>query len=196
MENKDKIKKEALKLFKKITYSKTSVSDIAKAAGMGKGTIYLYYNSKEEIMHAIIGDRLEEFQKKKHDFYYNPDINIEKKINQLLMDEIDDFVYLKDLLVGTYEHLTGKLLKDIFVQYNDSFVEFVSDFLMIHKDLSHINKFDLKKFLKEGLKLNMGRIILFFLENDWNDKEALIKIIKEDINFMIKVFLFYLEKNK
>ena len=37
---------------------KTSVADIAKACGLGKGTIYLYFKSKDEIIHAIIEDRI------------------------------------------------------------------------------------------------------------------------------------------
>lgn len=35
-------------------YAKTSVEDIAKAAGIGKGTIYDYYRAKEEIFVAAI----------------------------------------------------------------------------------------------------------------------------------------------
>ena len=34
-------------------YAKTTVDDIAKAAGVGKGTIYLYFRSKGDIMLAL-----------------------------------------------------------------------------------------------------------------------------------------------
>lgn len=34
-------------------YSKTTIDDIAKKAGVGKGTVYLYFRSKSEIMLAL-----------------------------------------------------------------------------------------------------------------------------------------------
>ncbi len=40
-------------LLHKYGYSKTSLDDIAKEAGLGKGTIYYYFESKEEIFIAV-----------------------------------------------------------------------------------------------------------------------------------------------
>ena len=39
----------AYEVFKKYGYEKTSVNDIAKEANMGKGSIYYYFESKEDI---------------------------------------------------------------------------------------------------------------------------------------------------
>ncbi len=36
---------------------RASVEDIARSAGIGKGTIYLYFKSKEEIFDGILGER-------------------------------------------------------------------------------------------------------------------------------------------
>lgn len=43
----------ALRLFSNNGYRKTSVDDIAAAAGIGKGTIYLYFESKEALFRAL-----------------------------------------------------------------------------------------------------------------------------------------------
>ena len=40
----------ALKLFKEKGFSAVKINDIAKEAGVGKGTIYEYYSSKEELL--------------------------------------------------------------------------------------------------------------------------------------------------
>jgi len=40
-------------LLHKYGYSKTSLDDIAKEAGLGKGTIYYYFESKEDIFLAV-----------------------------------------------------------------------------------------------------------------------------------------------
>lgn len=44
----------AAKLFQKWGYNKTTVEDIAKAAGKGKSSLYYYYNDKEEIFVEVI----------------------------------------------------------------------------------------------------------------------------------------------
>ncbi len=49
MDKKTKILESALKLYSEKGSKNTSVEDIAKKAGIGKGTIYLYFKSKEDI---------------------------------------------------------------------------------------------------------------------------------------------------
>jgi AcrR family transcriptional regulator len=50
------IARAALDLFSRKGYNATSVGQIAESAGMGKGTIYEYFNSKEEIFIQAISD--------------------------------------------------------------------------------------------------------------------------------------------
>jgi len=45
---------EARSIFARYGYNKTTVDDIAKAAGKGKSTFYYYFSSKEEIFKAVI----------------------------------------------------------------------------------------------------------------------------------------------
>lgn len=52
-DKKQQILEAAETLLHKYGYSKTSLDDIAKEAGLGKGTIYYYFESKEEIFIAI-----------------------------------------------------------------------------------------------------------------------------------------------
>lgn len=53
-ERRDQILAAAVKEFGRKGYSGTSVSDIAQAANIAKGTIYLYFKSKEDIFTAIL----------------------------------------------------------------------------------------------------------------------------------------------
>lgn len=50
----------ALSLFARYGFKRTSVEEIATAARVGKGTIYLYYASKEELLVAVIRRGLDE----------------------------------------------------------------------------------------------------------------------------------------
>src|SRR5258707_4365951 len=49
----------ARRIFARLGYSATNVEDIAKEAAMAKGTIYLYFKSKEEIFGAVLAHDVE-----------------------------------------------------------------------------------------------------------------------------------------
>lgn len=49
----------AIRLFSEKGFEKTSIEELAKAAGIGKGTIYGYFQTKTDILHAFCEDELE-----------------------------------------------------------------------------------------------------------------------------------------
>ncbi len=49
----------AVKLFGEKGFDKTSIKELAKEAGIGKGTIYTYFQKKTEIFHAFCEEELE-----------------------------------------------------------------------------------------------------------------------------------------
>ena len=49
----------AVKVFAKNGFYATRVSDVAKAAGVADGTIYLYFKSKDELLLSLFEDRVE-----------------------------------------------------------------------------------------------------------------------------------------
>lgn len=48
-----------MKVFAKSGFHATRVSDVAKAAGVADGTIYLYFKSKEELLFSLFEDRID-----------------------------------------------------------------------------------------------------------------------------------------
>jgi len=46
-------------IFAKLGYAAANVEEIAKEAGMAKGTVYLYFKSKEEVFAAVLASDLE-----------------------------------------------------------------------------------------------------------------------------------------
>src|ERR1700689_2986545 len=46
-------------IFARLGYAATNVEEIAKEAGMAKGTVYLYFKSKEEVFAALLASDLE-----------------------------------------------------------------------------------------------------------------------------------------
>ncbi|HMO79903.1 MAG TPA: TetR/AcrR family transcriptional regulator [Pyrinomonadaceae bacterium] len=51
----------AIKVFAGKGYSNAKVADIAKAAGIADGTVYLYFKGKEEVLHSIFDQAMKEF---------------------------------------------------------------------------------------------------------------------------------------
>jgi AcrR family transcriptional regulator len=56
-ERREQILDAAIEALGKKGFEGTNVADIAKAAGIAKGTVYLYFESKEEIFSAILSER-------------------------------------------------------------------------------------------------------------------------------------------
>jgi AcrR family transcriptional regulator len=54
------IRETALKLFALDGYYQTSISNIAKTAGISKGLVYNYYTSKEELLRDILNSAIDE----------------------------------------------------------------------------------------------------------------------------------------
>lgn len=61
------IKETALELFAQKGFHNTSISDIAKAAGISKGLMYNYFDSKDALLFSILGDAIEVGEKLFHD---------------------------------------------------------------------------------------------------------------------------------
>ena len=55
------ILRSAIKVFAQKGYFNSKVADIAKEAGIADGTVYLYFKSKDEILHSIFDRAMEEF---------------------------------------------------------------------------------------------------------------------------------------
>ena len=62
IELKQKIIQSAIKYFAKNGFDRTRMEDIATAAGLAKGTLYLYFKNKDDLFYAICEHDLEELR--------------------------------------------------------------------------------------------------------------------------------------
>ncbi len=60
-DKREAILRAAIKVFARRGYFNSKVADIAGAAGIADGTVYLYFKSKDEILHSIFDRAMEEF---------------------------------------------------------------------------------------------------------------------------------------
>ncbi len=60
-DKREAILRAAIKVFARNGYFNSKVSDIAGEAGIADGTVYLYFKSKEEVLHSVFDRTMEEF---------------------------------------------------------------------------------------------------------------------------------------
>ena len=83
---KESIKRAAQELFRKFGYHKTSVNEIAKRAKIAKATIYKYFDSKEDVLHALLMDYIR--------------VSVDELVHGN-MNEADEEAHLNNLIMKT-----------------------------------------------------------------------------------------------
>jgi AcrR family transcriptional regulator len=174
------IRDQANALFSRISFAKTSVADIAKACGLGKGTIYLYFKSKDDIARAIIEERRTKIVEETEAFFQDSSISLSEKLERFFSDLVEESFALKRLIFGDFENVSGGMLKDVFFKYGRYFewcVDRLAAIVSPYEPYSLRPVERLREDLKLMLELMIGRVVLFLVARDWNDKDGLKAIV-------------------
>lgn len=144
LEKKNKLFDTAFHLFTTKGVEATSISDITKAANVGKGTFYLYFKNKQELEARLISHRASNlFRHAQEKLQSYPDsISIEDKVVILVNDLIDQLCETPSLLKFIYKNLSWGIFRNalqfaaadpdsesyfsfdaIFDKYKDTFTE-------------------------------------------------------------------------
>ncbi len=92
-ERRNEILDEAKKLFWTKGYNKCTVKDILNAVGIAKGTFYYYFNSKEEVLDAIIERVTEVVVARAEEVASDPELSpVMKMINTILSMRVESEV--------------------------------------------------------------------------------------------------------
>ncbi len=102
----------AKKVFDKFGYSKASMDDVAKEACLGKGTIYYYYDSKEDIFLEIL-KQLEECLSLEINNLINSKPNFIEKFKTFLEEPIKYLLKYFPILLEVLSSKSPNFLKKI-----------------------------------------------------------------------------------
>jgi len=121
-ERRDAILQAAWSLIRQNGYHKTTVDEIAKGAGIAKGTIYLYFESKEEIMLALV-DLTNLKIAKEQDKILASRLSAEKKLRSVILhrvltlfDVVDRYPRGEEMVSSLLPHIVHRL--DWYVRRN------------------------------------------------------------------------------
>ena len=163
----------AITLFCEKGIQQTSIDQIAKSAGVAKGTIYLYFKNKEEIVFTI-WDILT--QQHEEVFYtrINPNMSAKEKILEYYNFSECQEGFDKEQTLILFQHLSSMLIDktSLYTAYFESFFQ---------KDYDFITKYlyegiEKGEFVIDGVELLTNSIIMLL-------KGALIKAKASNMGF-------------
>ena len=177
--SRESIKQVSLELFRRYSYVKTSVSDIAAAAGIGKGTVYLSFKTKEDILFSILDDEIDNLRLEEDPVYSDPAVDLEFKVSRFSKSLLDLHFQIRDLMFGSLENLRGRELQDVYqkiTQYLDRVVAFLGRILAIH---GHTVTEPTAQALREFTLFLSGRFIIYIFSHDWSNRTELYELMPE-----------------
>lgn len=184
--NKEKdILEAAIKEFAVSGYHKSKISKIAELAGVATGSVYMYYKSKEEILHKIFNDIWENLYHELKKLTENPTIPPAEKIDSmidLILDVFTQNPQLALVIVNEQNNFQNKSLPN-FTQYYEKFLDLATDVIkegIANKTFSeNIDLFVFRYYI-----LGATRNIL----SHWaiNPKEFQLNKIRQGIKYITK----------
>lgn len=88
----------AIAVFSRLGFNNSRMEDIAKEAGLSKGTLYLYFNSKDELIGAILNAVLARELENAHQLLLNDEATAVEKLDILVNILVEDLRGLKPFI--------------------------------------------------------------------------------------------------
>ncbi len=172
---------EGKKLFEQYGLQKTTVDEIVKAAGISKGSFYLFYQSKEELYFEVLNVVEQELREKIFEKVFKPGKN---KLDsfKLFLNEMVETLTTMPLYQGinstNYELLVRKLPEETLKKHMVRDQENIAKYFVYWMDQGWMRKVDLEAL--NGLLLSLVQFVMHredFGENFNTTKELWIDAI-------------------
>jgi len=127
----DAILKAAAKIFAEYGFAGAKISEIAREAGVADGTIYLYFQNKEDILHTLFSTSLEDFVGQLKEKLKNAKSPADalRIVCEHWFGFLEENVYLAQLnLVELRQHSTGERRKQL-NEYIRPFFEIIEEII-------------------------------------------------------------------
>jgi len=180
--SREKILKEAVKLFKIKGYYNTSMADIAKACGLLKGSLYHHFKSKDEVGLEGLNYIHNYFVDEVYSIAYQKELSVEERIERYIK-KIDDYFLHSEggcifgnfaLELPSESEVFREVIREDFDTWSDSLA------FMLESKYPKDEAFSLAK---EYVALTQGSIMMMNLQNDATDYlkigQKIIKLLKD-----------------
>jgi AcrR family transcriptional regulator len=171
------IKSAALKLFNQYSYVKTTVADIASVAGIGKGSIYLVYKTKDDILFSLIDDSIKEIKARYESWFLDDSVSLDEKIVTFSRIIIEQLFATRDLMFGSFENVEGREIQDIYNKFRNYFILAGKYLLKIIGNHGLPPTEARKTNANEFILFLLGRFIIYILGHDWNHRQDIYQLL-------------------
>ena len=145
-DKKTRIIEAAMTVFSQHGLEKGKIADVAKKAGIGKGTVYEYFRSKEDIFNAIEQSIFDQFKLFLNEILSSP-LSPTKKLKQLMdqglnmyMEKSDTNTIMKEIWAQSCRSKHPRNINQDLVGYYDEFQDGIKTILQIGIDIGEFRK--------------------------------------------------------
>lgn len=189
-DTKDLIVDSALRLFAERGYAETSMSSIAEEAGVSKGTLYLYFSSKEEMFREMMETGFEAMLKQVGSL-----VKQDKPVKQLVYDYIKishDFCEENKEVSRIIADNFARVISDEFKETMERQMEKMLSYLRVLIERG-IKKEVFKEINKEFMLIYLLRTVTIFHEKLFMEMTI---SSEEKIDTLYRLIMSGIEKNK
>jgi TetR/AcrR family fatty acid metabolism transcriptional regulator len=182
----DQILKAAEKIFARKGFYLTTVEDIAKKAGIGKGTIYLYFHNKRDLFFSVLENKLDLLLKKikkgiEEGKTASDKIKLAIEVHLKFLEENGDFFKIMQGFPEGLKRELGERLKGGLIERQSYYIEVIDKLIQEAIDKGEIRPLNSRKLAV----ILMG--ILHSLTVYWVSQKEKISL-SDDKSLAYKVF--------
>jgi AcrR family transcriptional regulator len=177
-ERKFQILNAAEQIFSKKGFNEARMDDIAEKTGLSKGTLYLYFKSKDDLVIAIL-DRIFQGVFMQLDARKDRQISATKAIFQFTEEAIRDYRRMLRLMPVAYEFLAlafrNKIVQKALRQYFRHYMDALVPIIQLGIDSGEFRQVDAKDIAIAAGAIYEGTVLLWVYDNKLVDLERHIR---------------------
>jgi len=181
---KDKIIAVAQETFKKYGFRKTTMDEIAYAAGKGKSSLYYYFKSKEEVFSAVVELEAETLKRNIHDAIQN-ETNPSLKLKTYIVTRMLGFKSMANFYIAIKDDFLSNLdfIEDIRKKYDLEEIAIISSIIQNGIESHIYKKLDVPLTARTIVTIMKGLEIPLFMSEE-------IKNIETNVDEILDILFF------
>jgi AcrR family transcriptional regulator len=177
-ERRNQILNAAEQVFIQKGLDQTRMDDIAEETGLGKGTLYLYFNSKDELIIAIL-DQIFQDVFKQLDARKDNKLSATEAITQFTEEAIHDYKMMLHIMPVAYEFLAlafrNRTVQKALKEYFHYFMSSLCPIIQRGIDSGEFRQVDAQEVAIAAGAIYEGTILLWVYDNNLVDIERHIR---------------------
>jgi len=136
---KEGIRHAAIELFKKYGFSKVSINDIARKAGVSHVTVYNHFGSKEELVYSVIKAEIDKLMDKSREIIRG-DLPFMKKLESIIFNKANIASQYEGEMMKEAVQNSPQMYKYIDELWQNETNQLIAELVEEGRELGYINK--------------------------------------------------------